>query len=241
MQRRLAFLRVMAEHSFATRLEEYLAFARERPELFHSAPGGVRILLAADEIREVEASVAAALRRRGLPESGAEIGIVSHDPYMWFLRDAVEFPDGGRRTHLRAVNRIGNGAAVLPLFEGRIVLTRQFRHALRRWSLEIPRGAMEVGETPEQAAAAEVREEIGGEIRELVSLGLLNSATHLHANSVHIFFAHLSKVGAPQLAEGITSVEQVSISDFERMVLASDITDAVTLGVFAHARLRGLI
>ena len=231
----------MPDRSAEARIAEYLEFARQRPELFRSDIGGVRILLEPDEIRDVEASVAAALRRRGLPETGAEIGIVLHDPYMWFLRDAVEFPDGGRRAHLRSVNRIGNGAAVLPLLEGRIALTRQFRHALRRWSLEIPRGAMELGESPEQAAAAEVREEIGGEIRELVPLGLLHSATHQHANPIHIFFAHLNKVGAPQLAEGITSVEQVTVAEFERMVLASDITDGVTVSVFAHARLRGLI
>ena len=231
----------MTDRPFEERLDEYLAFARQRPELFRSEPGGVQILLAPEDIRQVETDMATQLRRRGLPERGAEVGIISPDPYIWMLRDAVEFPDGARRLHTRVINRISDGAAVLPLFDGRICLTRQFRHALRRWSLEVPRGAMEPGETPDVAAAAEVREEIGGEIGELVSLGFMHGSTNLYANGVHMFFARLTCIGAPQIAEAISSIEQIAISDFERMIVDSVITDGVTVAAFAHARLRGLI
>lgn len=231
----------MTGRPFEERLDEYLAFARQRPELFRGEPGGVKILLEPEDIRRVETDMVADLRRRGLPESGAEVGIISPDPYMWFLRDAVEFPDGGRRTHTRAINRIGDGAGALPLFEGRVCLTKQFRHALRRWSLEIPRGAIEAGETPEEAAAAEVHEEIGGEVAELVPLGFINGSTNLYANGAHVFFARLSRVGAPQIEEAIASVEQVTVAELERMICASEITDAMTICTFTHARLRGLI
>ncbi|HTY68741.1 MAG TPA: NUDIX hydrolase [Alphaproteobacteria bacterium] len=231
----------MPDRSAEARIAEYLEFARRRPELFGPADAAVKILLDPADIRRVEEDTAAKLRRRGLPESGAEIGIVTHDPYLWFLRDAVEFPDGDRRPHTRAINRQGNGAAALPVLDGRIVLTRQFRHAVRRWSLEVPRGALEEGETPAQAAAAEVEEEIGGNVGELIELGFMNGSTNLYANGAHLFFARLNGVGAPQISEAITSVEQVTVAEFERMVLASEITDSFTIGTFAHARLRGLI
>jgi len=231
----------MPDRSAEARIAEYLEFARRRPELFGPADAAVKILLDPADIRRVEEDTAAKLRRRGLPESGAEIGIVTHDPYLWFLRDAVEFPDGDRRPHTRAINRQGNGAVALPVLDGRIVLTRQFRHAVRRWSLEVPRGALEEGETPAQAAAAEVEEEIGGNVGELIELGYMNGSTNLYANGAHLFFARLNGVGAPQISEAITSVEQVTVAEFERMVLASEITDSFTIGTFAHARLRGLI
>jgi ADP-ribose pyrophosphatase len=231
----------MPDQTPDARLAEYLAFARQRPELFGPPDAAVKILLDPAEIRAVEADIADQLRRRGLPVSGAEVGIVTHDPYMWFLRDAVEFPDGARRTHTRAINRIGNGAAALPVFEGRVCLTKQFRHAVRRWSLEIPRGAMEPGETPEEAAAAEVHEEIGGEISELLPLGFVHGSTNLYANGAHMFFARLSRVGAPQIEEAIASVEQVTIAEFERLIVSSEITDSFTVAAFGHARLRGLI
>jgi len=231
----------MPDRSAEARLAEYLAFARQRPELFGPADAAVRILLDPADIRAVEADMAAELRERGLPEGGAEIGIISQDAYILFLRDAVEFPDGARRTHTRTINRFGNGAAALPIFDGKIVLTRQFRHAMRGWSLEIPRGAIEPGETPEQAAAAEVQEEVGGEIRDLVELGFIHGSTNLHGNGAHMFFGRMIRIGAPQIEEAIASVEQVTIPEFERMLVRNEITDSVTVAAFLHARLRGLI
>jgi ADP-ribose pyrophosphatase len=231
----------MPDRSAEARLAEYLAFARERPELFGPVDAAVKILLDPADIHAVEAKAAAKLRQRGLPESGAEVGIVSQDAYILFVRDAVEFPDGDRRPHTRTINRFGNGAAALPVLDGRIVLTRQFRHAVRRWCLEIPRGAIEPGETPEEAAVAEVEEEIGGEVRDIVELGFLNGSTNLHANGAHLFLAQLNRVGAPQIGEAIVSVEQVTVAEFERLLLASEITDSITVGAFMHARLRGLI
>ena len=43
------------------------------------------------------------------------------DSRLYMLRDAVEFPDGSRRTHTRVLNNVGDGAAILPLYQGRIV------------------------------------------------------------------------------------------------------------------------
>ena len=98
----------MAPHSGSSRardlrLQEYLEFARKRPDLFEPGDGGIRILLDRAEIERVEDDVAQDLRRRGLPEEGAEVGILVHDPWLWFVRDAVEFPDGARRTYARTM------------------------------------------------------------------------------------------------------------------------------------------
>jgi ADP-ribose pyrophosphatase len=202
---------------------------------------GVKILLDRDDIERVEDEIAAQLKRRGLPERGAEIGIVAEDPWVYLIRDAVEFPDGSRRAHARIINRGADGSAVLPLFDEKIVLTRQFRHAIRRWSLEIPRGAIESGQSPEDAARAEVREEIGGEIDTLQPLGFMHGSTNIYANGAHLFFATLTRVGQPQLEEAITSIEQVSIVEFEKLITSGEIVDSFTLGAFTHARLRGFL
>ena len=232
----------MPRQSRDQRHQEYLAFARQRPELFGpQADAGVRILLDLADIRAVEDAVAADLRRRGLPEEGAEIGIILKDPWVLMLRDAVEFPDGARRAYARAMNRTGDGAAVLPLYDGRIILTRQFRHALRRWSLEIPRGGIDTGKTAEQTSRDEVREEIGGEIGELVPVGFLHGSTNLYYNGAHLYLGRLTKVGAPQLAEAITSLVQVTVPEFERLLHDGEITDSYTVATFCYARMRGLI
>ncbi|HEY7507791.1 MAG TPA: NUDIX hydrolase [Nitrososphaera sp.] len=50
---------------------------------------------------------------------------------------------------------------ILPIVNGSIILITQYRHATGKTLLEIPAGKIEKGETPRQAAAREMDEEIG--------------------------------------------------------------------------------
>lgn len=223
------------------RIRSYLKFASSRPELFETPDGGVRILLDPDAIAEVEASVGRNLEAGGLDPRGAEVGVVFRDPWFYLLRDAVEFPDGSRRTHARSVNRMGDGAAALPVLGGRIVLLRHFRHATRRWMREIPRGGIETGQSPEQTVRQELREEIGAVTTRTERLGFLYGSANLYANGAHLFFAELESVGEPQLGEGIAAIDLVSPAEFERLLLDGEILDSFTVAAFTHARLRGLV
>jgi ADP-ribose pyrophosphatase len=231
--------------SDSARLARYLAFARARPELFDNAGAAVRVLLDPAEIAAVEQTMRERLRARGLSAADARaqsaVGIVFDDPWIFVLRDAVEFPDGSRRTHTRTLNRVGQGAAVLPVLDGDIVLTRQYRHAVRGFLLEIPRGGIEPGQTPEAAARSELKEEIGAEAGALVPLGFLHGSTNLYASGAHLFFCRLTTLGRPQLHEGIVGIERLAPRAFETKLLAGEIVDSFTVAAFAHARLRGLL
>jgi ADP-ribose pyrophosphatase len=225
----------------SVRLAEYLEFAIARPELFDNPQGGVRIILDPAEIVAVEEAVACDLKRRGLPADWASVGIVFQDPWIFVLRDAVEFPDGSRRTYARVVNRIGNGAGALPVLEGRIVLVRHFRHAVRRWLLEVPRGGIEPGATAEETARRETQEELGARVGKLLHLGFLHGSTNLYGSGAHLFFAEIESVGSPQIEEGITAIEQLTPKEFEARLLAGEIRDSFTVAAYTHAKLRGLI
>ena len=51
-----------------------------------------------------------------------------------------------------------DGVIVVPIDEeNRIILVRQFRHGVRIWMRELPRGSLNEGETPEQGAARELK------------------------------------------------------------------------------------
>jgi ADP-ribose pyrophosphatase len=231
----------MSDTSFATRLKIYLEFAQSRPELFVNPPGGMRIVLDPAEIAAVEHAVGRDLEARGLPSEGANVGILLRDPWFYAIRDAVEFPDGARRMHARIINRYDNGAAILPLLDGRIVLVRHFRHPLRRAILEIPRGAIEPGCSPEDTARAEIHEEIGGIVRRVEAMGFLYGNSNLYGSGAHLFFAELESVGAPQIGEGIIAIERYTVKEFEDLMLRGEILDSFTVGAYAHARLRGFI
>ena len=133
-------------------LVSYFELARQRPDLFDNSGDKLRILLDPADILSVEKAVARNLAERGLPENGAIAGFVLDDSWFFVLRDAVEFPDGSRRLHARVINKNNHGSAVLPMLDGRLVLIRHFRHATRQWMLEIPRGAIEPGQMPEETA-----------------------------------------------------------------------------------------
>jgi ADP-ribose pyrophosphatase len=169
------------------------------------------------------------------------VGFTVDDPWIYMLRDAVEFPDGSRRTHTRVLNNVGDGAAVLPLYRGRIVLTKQYRHAVRRFVLEAPRGALEPGKTPEDVARMELMEEIGATATSLTYLGHLLGSANLYANGASLYLAQVSSIGAPQIHEAIMEVVQLTVPEFERALLAGEILDSFTVAAFTQARLRGLL
>lgn len=82
----------------------------------------------------------------------------------------IAMPDGRKTT--REVLRHRGAVCILgELPEGRFVLVRQYRKAVERTLLECVAGCMEEGETPEESALRETREESGYEVETLTRLG----------------------------------------------------------------------
>ena len=68
-------------------------------------------------------------------------------------------------------------------------LVRQFRAAIEKVTLELPSGHVDEGETPEQAAGRELREETGFIAKELILVGNLSPDTGRLGNRMWCFFA----------------------------------------------------
>ena len=49
--------------------------------------------------------------------------------------------------------RMRDSICVLPVYQGYVYAIDQYRHAIREWCMELPAGAIDPEETPEQAAA----------------------------------------------------------------------------------------
>lgn len=226
------------------RLALYRNFATAFPERFAGRKeGGVEIISDLAGIEAAENAMGDDYHRRGMPRKWAEIGLLYEDPYLLLLRDAVRFPDGRIGVHHRVLRRTPDpsGTAVLPLLGDRIVLARHFRHPLRSWVWEAPRGAVDPGEAQEDTARRELEEEISAKVLDVAYLGRMHGATGLMGMSVSLFIARLETLGETALAEGIDGYRLVSVGEFEDMVRASEITDSFTLGCFLHARLKGLV
>lgn len=221
--------------------EAYERLLAERPGLTAGAPDGVRIATEPDEIARIETEMGARYEARSWPRAWAEVGVHYADPYLMMLRDAVVFPDGSVGIHHRVLTygEEPSGVAVLPVIDGKILLIRHFRHPLRAWSLEVPRGARDPGESAVDAARRELREEIGATLGRVVSVGRLSGAGGICAMVVELMVAEALSFGDAALAEGIAEVRLVTVADFERLAAGGEIVDAFTIGCFFHARLHG--
>jgi ADP-ribose pyrophosphatase len=213
-------------------LQKYVALKAASPELFLNPPGSViRIVDDPEDQRTVEQSVGDRLEDSGWPREGAQIGVLVEDPYVKIVRDAVEFPDGRKGAYIRilAQRRGVAGVAIMPTFEGRILLVRHFRHATRDWHWEIPRGYCEEGETPDAAAIRELKEEIGAEVHQLAPLGTMHPNTGLLEERVQVFAALITTLGKVAQHDGIAEVRALSHEEVRQMILHGEITDSFTL------------
>ena len=83
------------------------------------------------------------------------------EPFLRLRSDRVELPDGAviDGYFVRESRGFAVIAAITP--ERRIVLVRQYKHGIRRVTLELPAGTLDAGETPDACATRELAEETG--------------------------------------------------------------------------------
>lgn len=125
-----------------------------------------------------------------------------------------------------------DGVIVVPIDESdRILLVRQFRHGVRMWMRELPRGSREEGETPEACAARELKEEIGYELLESWPLGRLANDSAQLRSMPFIIAARVKPAGSaePESTEAIDALYSYTFSELARECAAGTIVDSFTL------------
>jgi len=144
----------------------------------------------------------------------------------------------GKKTTREVVEHV-DCVVVLPIDSGgNILLVRQFRHAVGKELLELPAGSIDAGETPEQAAVRELREETGYKPCKLERLGGFYAAPGYCTEDLHFFRAsQLEK--SPLTAEDTDEIEVVPVSpaDVLGLIASGQICDAKTLAGFRIASL----
>lgn len=79
-------------------------------------------------------------------KSGRRIGIVYESHYHLMVVDVVRAKNGSLFAYERLMNRVMRGAVVIvPYYNGKYILLRQYRHALREYQYGFPRGFGEEG------------------------------------------------------------------------------------------------
>lgn len=95
--------------------------------------------------------------------------------------------------------------------EGNVVLVEQWRHGVRRVTLELPGGMVDAGETPAEAAARELLEETGYAGGKPEELGWIHPNPAIQANRTWTYLVRGAKRRARQSVEGTEDIATVEV------------------------------
>lgn len=126
---------------------------------------------------------------------------IMRSPWLNLRADRCRLPDGRAIAPVYVIESADFVHAVAVTDDRQLVLSRQYRHAIRRVTLELPGGLMDAADrSPLLAAQRELREETGyaGGAWQLLTRFAPNAARF--ANTCHVYLAlGVQRIGAPRL------------------------------------------
>jgi ADP-ribose pyrophosphatase len=157
------------------------------------------------------------------------------------VREKVELP-GGRVVEYQTVRHPGAVVLLPQLKDGRLVLIKQLRPAIRKYIIEFPAGTLGVGEDPTLCAARELKEETGFTAEKIIPLGVQYPAPGFCSEAQHLFFATDLTAGeaAPEEDELLEPLF-LTPAEFEQHIAAGEITDAKSIAIYAIAQMKKVL
>ena len=147
-----------------------------------------------------------------------------------FYQDTMEI--NGDHTVVWDFIKHKGAAAVVPVTEdGKILMVRQYRNALERYTLEIPAGALdEEGEPGFKCAARELEEETGYKSEELEWLITLRTTVAFCNEKIEVYVAKNLIPSKQHLDEDeFIDLKAYSLDELKEKIFTGEIEDAKTV------------
>jgi ADP-ribose pyrophosphatase len=123
--------------------------------------------------------------------------------------------------------------------DGRYLLVKQFRPVVEDFTIELPSGLVDAGETPEATIRRELIEETGHEAGEIELLGSLHTDVGRLGNRMHCYAApDVRPIAGSVLEEGIELVRYTR-DEFAAALTTLQCTHALNYAVLMLAVLKG--
>lgn len=259
----------------------YLAFMREHREkvgpLGNVRTGEIEIATDREAARRCVMAMRERLEKKDIGKHEAlewtRLGVVFEDQYGRLVRFPVLFPPNRKKGETEPVGgtyitwywhalfgRTGAACGMPILADGRLVLTKAYRHATREWTLEFPRGGSEdVGKSVLDVLRSELGTEAGITIAETIPLGLMEPDNGLLSSVIPLFLVRVASLGESdrEYAEAISGLAFFTPEEFQKVLNAEQwnerlpgdtdswrtyrVRGAFEEVAFSRARRRGLI
>ena len=144
--------------------------------------------------------------------------------------DDIEMPDG-KIAKWDFINHDGAAAVVPVADDGKILMVRQYRNALDRYTLEIPAGKLDdANEDTAVCAARELEEETGYRSDDLEWLLTLRTTVAFCNEKIEIYVARNLIPSHQNLDEDeFVDVKAYSVEELKEMIFAGKIEDSKTI------------
>ena len=153
-----------------------------------------------------------------------------------FYQDTMQIPNGNTAVWDFIAHK--GAAAVVPVLpDGRIIMVRQYRNALERYTLELPAGAVNEVNEPKEICAAEETGYRAGKLEWLINL---NTTVAFCNEFIGIYLAtELEKTHQHLDEDEYVDVEFCELAELMDMIYTGKITDGKTIaGILAYANKR---
>ncbi|MCK7554560.1 NUDIX hydrolase [Chitinophaga sedimenti] len=138
------------------------------------------------------------------------------EPWLTVRKDKAETPDG-KIVEAYYVHEYPDWVNAVPVTEdGKIIMVKQYRHAIGRTLIEIPGGTMDPDDvSPEFAMRRELLEETGYAFTEVIDLGAVSANPSTNTNLTHMFLAKGGKKVQEQQLDHNEDIEVILMTPAE--------------------------
>ncbi|GAA4668390.1 NUDIX hydrolase [Frondihabitans cladoniiphilus] len=155
----------------------------------------------------------------------------------------VELPGGGRTTFEVNESSPFAVAVLLAPTPDEVIVARQYRYAPDRWIYDLPGGAGDEGEEPEDAARRECREEVGLVPGRLVHLHTFFLDPGRYAWPLHVYFATDFEEGEADSSDPSEQVfgRRMPLRELDALISSGEVVDPALMVGRTFAGLKGLL
>jgi 8-oxo-dGTP pyrophosphatase MutT (NUDIX family) len=167
--------------------------------------------------------------------------VIYDSDWVQLVTTDVVMPDGTRLDH-HVVRLPRPAAGTIMIDDGHVLLLWRHRFITGTWGWEIPAGAVDEGETPEQAAQREAAEESGWRPRSVEHLCAFHPANGVLDQVFHIYVSRDAEhLGEPTDVNEAARIEWRPIADVRASLLGGEITDGLSFGALSYAFTAGVL